>query len=93
MPEKNEKELNEERVETLKELEKRWYKNPSWFLASFILGPIAIFGGSFVPLGSTWEHWLQTALFLAGAGFFLLPISYVFSYLWRYLLNKTTPKE
>lgn len=71
----------------LKKLNAQWADNIGLVIASIVLGLLAFFAGVLVPFEGTWEHWLQTIIFILGAGFIVLPLSYLFNKLWDSLIK------
>jgi len=87
--------------EEIKSMHKKWYENKLLFISSLILWSPFFFGAlklgnwRFIPFGTTLKDSMlavtQTVLFLIGAGFFVLLLSYLFNQLW--LLTLSGPKK
>ena len=94
MTEKLENDGTEQIREVLKTQNRLWIKNKWLFWTCLILSPAAFIWGFFIPLDSTWQHWVQSLIFIVSVGFFIVPMSYLFNLLWMvFLRKKSTEKD
>lgn len=88
MTDKLENDDTEQIREVLKTQNSSWIRNKWLFWTCIILSPAAFVWGFFIPLESTWQHWVQSIIFIVSVGFFIVPMSYLFNLLWMVFLRK-----
>ena len=88
MTDKLETDDTEQIRKVLKTQNRLWIKNKWLFWTCIILSPAAFVWGFFIPLDSTWQHWVQSIIFIVSVGFFIVPMSYLFNLLWMVFLGK-----
>ena len=88
MTDKLENDGTEQIRDVLKTQNKNWIKNKWLFWTCILLSPAAFVWGFFIPLDSTWQHWVQSIIFILSVGFFIVPMSYLFNLLWMVFLGK-----
>lgn len=84
---------NEEQIEAIKAMNKKWYNHRIFLAESLALGVLTFIGGFYGPLTANQGPWFQALFFVFASGFFVVVLSYLFNLLWLLSLKSETKRD